>query len=157
MKLSVEMDKPVPDFQAQATSKKDIKLEACRGYNVVLYFYPKDDTPGCTLEGKDFKDLYQAFKKAKTCIFGVSRDSLESHERFKQKCGLPFELISDPQETLCDLFDVIQLKNMYGRELLGVERSTFLIDANGVLRKEWRKVKVENHAQEVLEAARNLT
>lgn len=157
MKLSVEMDKPVPDFHAQATSKKDVKLKACRGYNVVLYFYPKDDTPGCTLEGKDFKDLYQAFKEAKTCIFGVSRDSLESHERFKQKCGLPFELISDPQEILCDLFDVIQLKNMYGRELLGVERSTFLIDANGVLRKEWRKVKVENHAQEVLEAVRNLT
>ena len=149
---SVVLDKKVPDFKANATSGKDIVLSACRGYHVVIYFYPRDNTPGCTAESQDFRDLYAQFKTEKTCIFGISKDSLTSHENFKAKYELPFELISDPDGKLCDLFDVIKMKNMYGRQVMGIERSTFLIDKNGVLREEWRKVKVNDHAQTVLEA-----
>jgi peroxiredoxin Q/BCP len=146
----------VPDFTAQATSQKDVVLSACQGYNVVLYFYPKDATPGCTQESQDFRDLYEAFKDEKTCIFGISRDTLASHENFKAKHDFPFELISDPDENLCQLFGVIKEKNMYGRIVMGIERSTFLIDQNGVLQKAWRGVRVNGHAEEVLEAIRGL-
>lgn len=152
----VAIDKKVPDFEAQATSDKTVRLKDFKGSNVVIYFYPKDSTPGCTTEGQDFRDNYRKFRARKTYIFGVSRDSLKSHENFKAKQEFPFELISDPDETLCKLFDVIHEKNMYGRKVMGIERSTFLIDAKGVLRQEWRKVKVKEHVEEVLEAVKEL-
>ena len=122
----------------------------------MLYFYPKDNTPGCTNESKDFRDLHRRFRRRNTRVFGISRDSLKSHENFKAKQELPFELISDPDEELCRLFDVIKEKNMYGRKVMGIERSTFLIDEKGVLRQEWRKVKVKGHAEEVLAAVAEL-
>lgn len=147
---------PVPDFTALATSDTEVSLNALRGKNVVIYFYPKDSTPGCTTEGQDFRDLYEAFQALDTEIFGVSRDGIKSHENFKAKQSFPFELISDKDETLCQLFDVIKLKKMYGRESLGIERSTFLIDKEGVLRHEWRKVKVKGHAAEVLQTVQAL-
>ncbi len=153
---TISVGQSVPDFSAQATSNKDIVLSACLGYNVVLYFYPRDNTPGCTTEGQDFRDLYAEFKEQKTCIFGVSKDSLDSHEGFKEKYEFPFELIADTDEKLCKLFDVIKMKNMYGREVLGVERSTFLINKKGVLHKEWRKVRVNGHARDVLDAVNML-
>ncbi|MEJ2755200.1 MAG: peroxiredoxin, partial [Gammaproteobacteria bacterium] len=146
----------VPDFTAAATSNKDIVLSACQGYKVVLYFYPKDATPGCTQESQDFRDLYPDFKAERTCIFGVSRDTLSSHEKFKATQELPFELIADTDEALCRLFDVIKPKNMYGKHVMGIERSTFLIDEHGVLQRQWRKVTVQNHAQIVLEAVQTL-
>jgi len=152
----VELNQPVPAFTAAATGDQTIDLAALRGKNIVLYFYPKDSTPGCTTEGQDFRDLHDAFAQANTLVFGVSRDSLKSHANFKTKQCFPFELISDPDETLCKLFDVIKLKKLYGKEYLGVDRSTFLIDRDGVLRREWRAVKVKGHAQEVLEAAQAL-
>ncbi|MCG8538023.1 MAG: peroxiredoxin [Pseudomonadales bacterium] len=152
---TVELDKPVPDFAAQATSDKDIVLSKLKGWKVVLYFYPKDNTPGCTTEGLDFRDYYDDFKKAKTLIFGVSKDTLKSHEQFKSQHNFPFELISDTDAYLCRMFEVIQLINMQGRQIPGVERSTFLIDSNGVLRKQWRKVRVNGHVEEVLESAEN--
>ena len=127
------------------------------GKNVVLYFYPKDNTPGCTQEGEDFRDLYKEFKKLKTEIYGISRDSLKSHEGFKTKYKYPFELISDPDEKLCNLFDVIKEKNMYGKKYMGIERSTFLINKDGKLSAEWRKVKVNGHAIEVLEAVKKIS
>ena len=153
---TVELDQPVADFCATATSQKDIQLSSLKGYKAVLFFYPKDNTPGCTREGQDFRDHYQAFKDEKVCLFGISRDSLESHERFKGQYEFPFELIADEDESLCRQFDVIKVKNMYGREILGIERSTFLIDEEGVLRQEWRGVKVDGHVEEVLAAARGL-
>ncbi len=153
---SVILDQVVPDFTAQATSETEVQLSALKGKNVVIYFYPKDSTPGCTTEGQNFRDLYAEFQALDTEIFGVSRDKIRSHENFKAKQEFPFELITDPEEALCQLFDVIKLKKMYGRESLGVERSTFLIDKEGVLRKEWRKVKVKEHVNEVLEAVRAL-
>ena len=127
-----------------------------RGQNVVLYFYPKDSTPGCTTEGRDFSALHARFRRRKTLILGVSRDSLASHEKFREKQGFPFDLISDPDENLCRKFDVIKEKSLYGRKFMGIERSTFLIDADGKLRGEWRKVKVKGHAEEVLEAVKAL-
>ncbi len=147
----------VPDFTATATSNKNVQLSACAGYPVVLFFYPKDNTPGCTLEGQDFTKYYNDFKALQTCIFGVSRDSLSSHEKFKSKFTFPFELIADPDESLCNLFNVIKMKNMYGRQVRGIERSTFLIDAKGTLVNEWRKVKVQGHVEAVLAAAKALT
>ena len=150
------MNRVVADFKAEATSGKTVHLKELRGQNVVFYFYPKDSTPGCTLEGQDFRDLHAKFKRSKTVIFGVSRDSLASHEKFKAKQSFPFELISDPEETLCRKFDVIQEKTLYGRKFMGVERSTFLIDKAGKLRGEWRKVKVKGHAQAVLDAVKDL-
>ena len=150
------MNRVVADFTSEATSGEKIRLKDLRGQNVVLYFYPKDSTPGCTLEGQDFRDLHSKFRRQKTVILGVSRDSIASHEKFKAKQKFPFELISDPDEKLCKKFDVIQEKTLYGRKFMGVERSTFLIDANGRLRGEWRKVKVKGHAAEVLEAAKEL-
>ena len=150
------MNRVVKDFSAQATSEQTVRLKDLRGKNVVIYFYPKDSTPGCTTEGQDFRDRHAKFKRANTVIFGVSRDSLKSHENFKAKQSFPFELISDPDEKLCRQFDVIKEKKLYGRTFMGIERSTFLIDKDGKLRGEWRKVKVKGHADEVLEAAKAL-
>ncbi|PWV58518.1 peroxiredoxin [Plasticicumulans acidivorans] len=153
---NVALDQIVPDFTAQATGDTSVSSSALRGSKVVLYFYPKDSTPGCTTEGRDLRDLYPQFTTAGAKIFGISRDSLKSHEKFKAKENFPFELIADADEALCRLFDVIRPKTMYGREVVGIERSTFLLDENGVLRREWRKVKVEGHAQAVLEAVQAL-
>ncbi len=150
------IDQPVANFTAAATSDTTVTLSELKGSNVVIYFYPKDSTPGCTTEGQDFRDMYSEFQDANTQIFGVSRDGMRAHENFKAKQSFPFELISDPDETLCKLFDVIKLKKLYGKEHLGIERSTFLIDTDGVLRKEWRKVKVKEHVAEVLAAAKAL-
>ncbi len=154
--MSVEIDQPPPAFQAQATSGQLINLEALQGKQVVLYFYPKDNTPGCTTEGQGFRDLHEAFAAANTLVFGVSRDSLRTHENFKAKQGFPFELISDKDEQLCQLFDVIKLKKLYGKEYMGVDRSTFLIDSAGILRQQWRGVKVPGHVEAVLQAAQAL-
>ena len=151
-----KLNRVVANFSATATSGQIVELKSLRGKNVVLYFYPKDSTPGCTTEGQDFRDLHAKFKRQKTVILGVSRDSLKSHEKFKEKQSFPFELISDPDEILCRQFDVIQAKMFYGRKLIGIERSTFVIDATGKLRKEWRKLKVKNHAAEVLEVVKAL-
>lgn len=150
------MNRVVADFKAEATGEQTIRLKDLRGKKVVLYFYPKDSTPGCTTEGQDFRDLHAKFRRTNTVILGVSRDSLASHEKFKAKHEFPFELLSDADEKLCSQFDVIKEKNMYGRKVLGIERSTFLIDEDGKLREEWRKVKVKGHAEEVLAAAKNL-
>lgn len=154
--MAVALDQPVADFQAQATSGQTVSLAELKGQQVVVYFYPKDSTPGCTTEGGDFRDRIGEFEAANTVVFGVSRDGLKFHENFKAKQGFPFELISDRDEAICRQFDVIKLKKMYGKEHLGVERSTFLIDADGNLAREWRGVKVPGHVEEVLEAAREL-
>ncbi|OPX56646.1 peroxiredoxin Q/BCP [Oceanospirillum multiglobuliferum] len=154
--MTVSLNTPVPEFNAQATSDKVISLNEFKGQNLVIYFYPKDSTPGCTTEGQGFRDQYAAFSAANTVVFGVSRDSLRSHENFKAKQAFPFELISDPEEALCKLFDVIKLKKNYGREYMGIERSTFLINAEGVLVQEWRGVKVKGHVDEVLTAVQAL-
>lgn len=154
--MTIALDQPVPPFQAQATGDQQVSLEALRGRQVVLYFYPKDNTPGCTTEGQNFRDRHGDFAAANTLVFGVSRDSLKTHENFKAKQGFPFELICDKDEQLCQLFDVIKLKKLYGKEYLGVDRSTFLIDRDGVLRKEWRGVKVPGHVDAVLQAAQAL-
>jgi peroxiredoxin Q/BCP len=155
--MTITINKPVPDFTAQATGDKTINSSDYRGSYVVLYFYPKDSTPGCTLEGQDFRDNIQKFKDLNAVILGVSRDSLKSHENFKCKQEFPFDLISDTDESLCNLFDVIKMKNMYGKQVRGIERSTFLIDPNGVLVREWRKVSVKVHCGEVLDALKKLT
>ena len=154
--MAVVIDQPVDDFQIPATSEKTVSLSQLKGKQVVIYFYPKDSTPGCTTEGQGFRDHYAEFQAANTEVFGVSRDSLKSHENFKAKQGFPFELLSDKDEALCQLFDVIKLKKLYGKEYMGVDRSTFLIDKNGVLRHEWRGVKVPGHVEAVLEQARAL-
>ncbi|WP_137886590.1 peroxiredoxin [Pseudomonas sp. 2FE] len=154
--MAIALDQPVADFQAQATSGQQLKLSALKGQQVVIYFYPKDSTPGCTTEGQGFRDQYSAFQAADTQVFGVSRDSLKSHENFKCKQEFPFELISDQDEALCQLFEVIKLKKLYGKEYLGVDRSTFLLDKAGVLRQEWRGVKVPGHVDAVLTAAQAL-
>jgi len=151
----ISLGKKVAAFSAQATAGR-VASKDLLGSAYVLYFYPKDDTPGCTLEGQDFRDREAAFKRLRIRVLGVSRDSLASHEKFKAKHALPFDLVSDPDETLCRHFDVIKEKNMYGKKVLGVERSTFLVDAEGVLRNEWRRVKVAGHADEVLAAAKTL-
>jgi peroxiredoxin Q/BCP len=145
----------VADFTAAATSGT-FKLSAHRGHPVVLYFYPKDNTPGCTTEGADFRDRFDAFREAGAVIVGVSRDSLKSHEGFRAKMGFPFDLVSDPDETLCNQFGVVKMKNMYGRQVRGIERSTFVIDAEGRLAKEWRGVKVPGHVDEVLAFVQSL-
>ena len=144
---------PVPDFEA-VTTGAPFKLSALRGKKVVLYFYPKDNTPGCTTEGQNFRDRHAEFQAAGAEIFGVSRDSLKSHAGFKAKMGFPFELISDADEKLCLMFDVMKMKNMYGKQVRGVERSTFLIDAEGRVAREWRAVKVAGHVDAVLEAVK---
>jgi len=147
---------PAPDFALPATGDRTLRLSDLRGRNVVLYFYPKDDTPGCTTEGRDFRDRAEQFEAANTTVLGVSRDSVKSHERFRDKHDLGFDLLSDAGEEACAAYDVIREKNMFGRKVRGIERSTFLVDADGVLRREWRGVKVPGHVDEVLEAARSL-
>jgi len=152
----VELNKTVPKFTLPATGDQEISLSSLKGSNVVIYFYPKDSTPGCTREGNDFQTNLLKFKRQKTVILGVSRDSIKAHENFKAKQGFKFDLLSDSDETLCKLFDVIKMKNMYGKKVRGIERSTFLIDTKGKLRQEWRKVKVDGHAEEVLDAVKAL-
>jgi peroxiredoxin Q/BCP len=154
--MNLSVGQPVPDFSAAATGAQTMRLADLRGRRLVLYFYPKDNTPGCTIEGQQFRDLHECFAGLNTVVFGVSRDSMRSHENFRAKQGFPFDLISDADETLCQLFEVIKLKKNYGKEALGVERSTFLIDENGVLRREWRKVKTDGHAAVVLAAVEAL-
>jgi thioredoxin-dependent peroxiredoxin len=151
-----ELNEIVPDFSAAMTSDKTFNLSDYRDKTVVLYFYPKDNTPGCTTESMTFRDLHSQFKRANTVIFGISRDSIRSHEGFKDKLDLPFELISDPDEALCGMFDVMKMKTMYGKQARGIERSTFVIDATGKLVKEWRGVKVPGHVEEVLEYVKAL-
>ena len=154
--MKVIVGKPVPDFEVPATGAKTIKLSGLTGKNVVLYFYPKDNTPGCTREGQDFRDNLARFKRQNTVVFGVSRDSIKSHENFKEQQCFPFDLLSDTDEKLCKLFAVIREKNMYGKKVMGIERSTFLIDDKGVLQREWRGVKVEGHVDEVLDAVKSI-
>jgi peroxiredoxin Q/BCP len=152
--VTIEVGKKVPAFKLPATGEQTISLSSLKGKNVVLYFYPKDNTPGCTTEGQDFRDSIAKFKRQNCVILGVSRDTVRTHENFKEKHRFPFDLLSDTEEELCNLFDVIKLKNMYGKKLLGVERSTFLINNKGVLKQEWRKVKVKGHVDEVLAAVK---
>ena len=149
------LGKPVADFSLEGTGGT-FRLKDERGSKLVLYFYPKDNTPGCTQQGSDFRDAYAAFRKAGVQICGVSRDSLKSHQAFKAKMRFPFELLSDEDEALCTQFGVMKLKNMYGRKVRGIERSTFLLDEKGVLTREWRGVKVPGHVQEVLNFAKDL-
>lgn len=149
---SITLGKPVPDFSFAGTKPNLQSISEFRGKNVILFFYPKDNTPGCTLEAQAFRDYYQPFQQLNTEIIGISRDSLKSHEGFICKHDLPFLLISDTDQKICNLFDVIKTKNRYGKMVTGIERSTFLIDQNGILQKEWRNVKVDNHVTEVLAA-----
>ncbi len=146
----------IADFALPATGNQDIRLSDLKGQNVVVYFYPKDNTTGCIKEGLQFRDLHDEFKAANTVVLGVSRDSVKVHENFKAKQDFPFDLLSDKEEVVCTLFDVIKLKKMYGREYMGIVRSTFLIDAEGILREQWRKIKLADHAQLVLDAVKNL-
>ena len=150
----VSLGKKVTNFKSPATGDQDISLKDLAGKNIVIYFYPKDNTPGCTQEGQDFRDQYAKFKRAKTVVLGVSRDSVKVHTNFKAKHEFPFELLSDADEKLCTQFDVIKLKKNYGKEYMGIERSTFLIDSKGILQTEWRGVKVKGHIDEVLAAAK---
>ncbi|MCW8987349.1 MAG: peroxiredoxin [Gammaproteobacteria bacterium] len=154
--MTVEVNKKVSAFKLPATGEQTISLSSLKGKNIILYFYPKDNTPGCTQEGQDFRDSIAKFKRQNCIILGVSRDTVRSHENFKTKHKFPFDLISDTEEELCTLFDVIKLKNMYGKKHLGIERSTFLINDKGVLKQEWRKVKVKGHVDEVLTAVKML-
>jgi peroxiredoxin Q/BCP len=146
----------VQDFEIPSTGGKTFKFSAMKGKPFVLYFYPKDNTPGCTTEGQQFRDFYPEFRKLGVEVFGVSRDSIKSHEGFKQKMAFPFELLSDPEEAACEIFAVMKMKNMYGKQVRGVERSSFLIDKDGKIKQEWRGVKVPGHAQEVLAAVKTL-
>jgi peroxiredoxin Q/BCP len=150
------LNQAVPDFELPSTGGQLFRLLAARGKPLVLYFYPKDSTPGCTTEAQQFRDLHAEFEAAGCRVLGISRDSLKSHENFKAKQGLPFDLLSDAEEVACGLFGVIKLKNMYGKQVRGVERSTFVLDAAGMLRREWRGVKVAGHAQEVLDFVKTL-
>lgn len=148
--------KKCPSFEAECTSNMRLSNKDFIGKNLILYFYPKDSTPGCTSEGQDFRDRYKLFKNLNTEIIGISRDSIKSHENFKLKQSFPFELLSDPEEKVCKAFDVMKLKSMYGREYIGIDRSTFLINKNGKVIKEWRSVKINGHVQEVLDAVKEL-
>jgi thioredoxin-dependent peroxiredoxin len=145
----------LPDFELPATGNQRFQLSAFSGHPVVLYFYPRDNTPGCTVEGEQFRDLHGQFRAAGAAVFGISKDSLKSHEGFKKKMGFPFELLSDEGERACTIFGVMKMKNMYGRQVRGIERSTFVIDRAGRIAREWRGVKVPGHAQEVLEFVRS--
>jgi len=150
------LDTTVSDFSLPATGGQTFQLAGQSGKTVVIYFYPKDSTPGCTTEGQQFRDLHDQFLAANAVILGISRDSVKSHENFKAKQAFPFELGSDTDEAVCNLFGVMKMKNMYGKQVRGIERSTFLIDGSGVLRREWRGVKVPGHAQEVLDFVKTL-
>ena len=156
--ITLETGGKSPLFDALDSKGKKHNLEEIlqSGHKVILYFYPRDSTPGCTTEGQEFRDSYKKFKKLNTEILGVSRESIKSHENFKSKQSFPFELLSDPDEKVCKAFDVMKLKSMYGREYMGVDRSTFLINAKGKVLKEWRSVKVNGHVQEVLDATKEL-
>ncbi len=151
-----QLNKKAPNFKLPATGDQTLSLADFKGKNLVVYFYPKDNTPGCTTEGQDFRDHFKQFQKHNTEILGVSRDSIRTHENFRKKHEFPFELLSDADEEMCKAYDVIKLKKLYGREYMGIERSTFLIDAQGKLKQEWRKVKVKGHVAEVLEAVKAL-
>ena len=153
---TLKIGNKAPVFKGLCTGKGDADLSKLKGKKVVLYFYPKDSTPGCTTEGQNFRDLHKEFIKEKVVIFGLSRESIKSHDNFKTNQSFPFDLISDPEEKICKLCDVIKEKSMYGRKYMGIERSTFLIDEKGKLAREWRKVKVKGHAQEVLDAVKSL-
>ena len=146
----------IPDFEIASTGNRMFKLSAALGSPLVFYFYPKDNTPGCTTEGQEFRDLHGEFTRRGCAVYGVSRDSVKSHEGFKSKMSFPFELLSDPDEKVCNLFGVMKMKNMYGKKVRGVERSTFVIDPEGVVRKEWRGLRVPGHAREVLEFVKSL-
>jgi thioredoxin-dependent peroxiredoxin len=146
----------VPDFEIASTGNRMFKLSAALGRPLVFYFYPKDNTPGCTTEGQEFRDLHGEFSRCSCAVYGISRDSIKSHEGFKSKMSFPFELLSDPDEKVCNLFGVMKMKNMYGKKVRGVERSTFVIDPEGVVRKEWRGLRVPGHAREVLEFVKSL-
>lgn len=154
---SVALNKKIPAFRCNVTPDEQLRLSELKGKKVILYFYPKDNTPGCTTEGQDFRDSYNKFKRTGAVIFGISRDSIASHQKFKLKHKFPFELISDENEELCSLFDVIKMKNMYGKKVRGIERSTFLLDEKGILKNEWRKVRVKDHVDEVLAATKLLS
>ncbi len=156
MQNKTELNQTVPDFELPATSGTSFKLSNYLGKNVIIYFYPKDNTPGCTTQGMQFRDHYEKFKDLNTEIFGVSRDSIKSHENFKAKFTFPFELLADTDELACAMFGVMKMKNMYGKQVRGVERSTFIIDKNGVLIQEWRGVKVDGHAEAVLSFIQSL-
>ncbi|MBS0287779.1 MAG: peroxiredoxin [Proteobacteria bacterium] len=152
----IEQNKPLPAFSFVSTIADLTDFASLKGENLVIYFYPKDNTKGCTQEGLDFASLYKTFLKNKTNIIGISRDSLKSHEKFREKYALPFALIADTDEKLCKAFEVIKEKNMYGKKVMGIERSTFLIDKKGIVRQVWRKVKVQDHVKEVLAAVKTL-
>jgi peroxiredoxin Q/BCP len=154
--MAIVVNKPLPEFEANATGGIRVTNTTHVGKTMVLYFYPKDNTPGCTVEGSDFRDRYAAFRKAGAEVVGVSRDSVKSHEGFKAKMKFPFELLSDADEELCAQFGVIKMKNMYGKKVRGIERSTFVIDGEGRLAREWRGVKVPGHAEEVLNFVKTL-
>ena len=145
------LDQPAPDFELPSTGGKNFRLSGAKGKSLVLYFYPKDNTPGCTTEGQRFRDLHPEFEKLGCAVYGVSRDSVKSHENFKSKMGFPFELLSDAEEKASKLFDVIKMKNMYGKQVRGIERSTFVLDSGRAIIREWRGLKVPGHAQEVLD------
>ncbi len=152
--MTITLNKEAPSFSAEATGKQTLNLDDFKGKNLVIYFYPKDNTPGCTQEGEDFRDNYAEFTKTNTIILGVSRDSVRVHTNFKAKHKFPFDLLADPDETVCKSFDVIKLKKNYGKEYMGIERSTFLIDSKGILREEWRGVRVKGHVDDVLAATK---
>jgi peroxiredoxin Q/BCP len=154
--MTPALNKALPDLEAQATGGVKFTPQAFKGQVVVLYFYPKDNTPGCTTEAMQFRDQHKDFVKAGAVVFGVSRDNMASHEKFKQNLELPFELIADTEEKLCHMFGVVKNKIMYGKKVKGIERSTFLIDASGVLRAEWRGIKVAGHVDDVLKAVKDL-
>lgn len=154
---AVKVGDKIPAFRGEATGGSAIASKDLAGRRFVLYFYPRDNTPGCTTESQDFRDLHAKFKRKGVSVIGISRDTLKSHERFKEKLGFPFELIADPDETICNLFGVMKDKNMYGKKVRGIERSTFLVDEKGVLLREWRKVKVDGHAQEVLDSLKEFS
>lgn len=151
-----QLNKKAPSFKLPATGDQTLSLTDFKGKNLIIYFYPKDNTPGCTTEGQNFRDHYKQFQKHNTEILGVSRDSVRTHENFRKKHEFPFDLLSDADEEMCKAYDVIKLKKLYGREYMGIERSTFLIDAQGKLKQEWRKIKVKGHVEEVLEAVKAL-
>lgn len=150
------LDQAVADFEIPATGGVTFHLSDVRGKILVLYFYPKDNTPGCTTESQQFRDLYPAFKQADCEVIGISRDTIQSHENFKAKFNLPFPLLADTEEKVCEQFGVMKLKNMYGKQVRGIERSTFVIDRDGMLRGEWRNVKADGHAQEVMQFVQSL-
>jgi peroxiredoxin Q/BCP len=148
----IEPGKKVPAFSGEATGGTTVSSKSPKGHRYVLFFYPRANTPGCTVESKDFRDLHASFRRRRVTVIGISRDTLKAQEKFKEKFGFPFELIADPDETICNLFDVMKDKNMYGKKVRGIERSTFLVDEEGRLLREWRKLKVDGHAREVLDS-----